>query len=152
MSIAEKLNELGIVIPQAAKPLAAYIPAVKSGDLVYTSGQLPTQDGKLVWTGKVGDAITAEQGAEAARLCALNCLAALNTVSSVENVVQILKVTGFVNSAAGFTDQPTVMNGASELVKAIFGDSGVHARSAIGMAELPRNASVEVEMIFRVRE
>ena len=152
MSISAKLSELGISIPVAAKPVAAYIPAVKVGDLVYTSGQLPMQDGELQCMGKVGADVTVEQGYAAARLCAINCLAALNTVSDVEKIEKIVKVTGFVNSAAGFTGQPAVMNGASELLLGIFGDIGVHARSAIGMAELPRNAAVEVEMIFKVRE
>jgi len=152
MSISQKLQELGIQIPTAAKPLAAYIPAIKTGDFVYTSGQLPMQDGELKFVGKLGDTFTAEQGAEAARICAINCLAAINTVSNIENIVQIVKVTGFVNSASGFSAQPQVMNGASELLVKIFGDIGVHARSAVGMAELPRNAAVEVEMVVRIKE
>jgi len=152
MSIAAKLTELGITIPVAAKPLAAYVPAVRVGNFVYTSGQLPMQDGVLTCEGKVGNTISIEQGYAAARLCAINCLAALNTVSDIEKIVQVVKVTGFVNSAAGFSGQPQVMNGASELLMAIFGEQGVHARSAIGMAELPRNAAVEVEMIFQVKD
>ena len=152
MSIKEKLIELGIEIPVAAKPLAAYVPAVKVGDFVYTSGQLPMQNGELKFEGKIGDSLTVEQGYEAARICAINCLAAINTVSNIENIIQVVKVTGFVNSAAGFTNQSQVMNGASELLKNIFGDFGVHARSAVGMAELPRNTAVEVEMIVKVRE
>lgn len=152
MSVAAKLKELGIELPVAAKPLAAYVPAVKVGEFVYTSGQLPMQDGELKFEGKVGSDFTAEQGYEAARICAINCLAAINTVSDVEKIVQIVKVTGFVNSAAGFSAQPQVMNGASELFGQIFGEIGAHARSAVGMAELPRNAAVEVEIIVKVSE
>lgn len=152
MSVAAKLKELGIELPVAAKPLAAYVPAVKVGEFIYTSGQLPMQDGELKFEGKVGSDFTAEQGYEAARICAINCLAAINTVSDVEKIVQIVKVTGFVNSAAGFSAQPQVMNGASELFGQIFGEIGAHARSAVGMAELPRNAAVEVEIIVKVSE
>ena len=151
MTIAVRLKELGISIPPASPPVAAYIPAVKTGEYVYTSGQLPMKDGQLTSSGKLGTDVTVDEGYQAARLCAINCLAALNTVSSIEEIVQVVKVTGFVNSSPGFTNQPQVMNGASELLKEIFGDIGVHARSAVGMAELPRNASVEVEMIFKVR-
>ena len=152
MSVASKLEELGVVVPVAAKPLAAYTPAVKTGDFIFTSGQLPMQDGELKFEGKLGANISIEQGYEAARICAINCLAAINTVSCIENIVQIVKVTGFVNSADGFSNQSQVMNGASELLQSIFGECGVHARSAIGMAELPRNAAVEVEMIVRIME
>ena len=152
MAIKEKLQEMGLIIPVAAVPLAEYVPAVKVGDFVYTSGQLPMADGNLKYEGKVGLDVTVEDGFEAARLCAINCLAALGTVSDIEKIVKVVKVTGFVNSAPGFTGQPAVMNGASKLLKDIFGDIGVHARSAVGMAELPRNAAVEVEMIFMVKE
>ena len=152
MSVAAKIAELGIQIPLVPKPQAAYVPAVRIGGFVYTSGQLPMQNGELKYEGKVGASISVEQGYEAARLCAINCLAAVNSVSNVEDIQQVVKVTGFVNSAAGFSGQPAVMNGASELLVSIFGDAGCHARSAIGMAELPRNAAVEVEMIFKIKE
>ena len=152
MTFSQKIAELGLEIPVAAKPLAAYIPAVKVGNLVFTSGQLPMKEGILQCEGKVGGNITVEQGYEAARLCAINCLAALGTVSHVDKVLQVVKVTGFVNSAPGFSGQPQVMNGASELLGAIFGEQGIHARSAVGMAELPRNAAVEVEMVVLVKE
>ena len=151
MSIAEKLKELNIEVPVAAKPLAAYVPAVKIGNFVYTSGQLPMHNGELMFAGKVGSDFTAEQGYEAAKYCAINCLAAINTVANIEDIEQIIKVTGFVNSAAGFSGQPQVMNGASELFGQIFGEAGAHARSAVGMAELPRNAAVEVEIIVKLK-
>ncbi|MCL2498095.1 MAG: RidA family protein [Symbiobacteriaceae bacterium] len=152
MSVATKLAELGIEIPVASRPLAAYVPAVKVGQFVYTSGQLPMAGGELAAVGKVGGDVTVEQGYEAARLCAINCLAAVNTVSDMEKIIQVVKVTGFVNSAPGFTGQPQVMNGASELLVQVLGECGAHARSAVGMAELPRNAAVEVEMIFLMSE
>ncbi|WP_067864411.1 RidA family protein [Nocardia shimofusensis] len=147
----ENLERLGVRLPAVAAPVAAYIPAVRTGSLVYTSGQLPFVDGELSAIGKVGTEVTAETAKEAARLCALNALAAVHDLISLDEVVRIVKVVGFVASAPGFTDQPIVINGASELLGEVFGEAGVHARSAVGVAELPKNAPVEVELIVEVR-
>ena len=147
-----KLAELGLTLPDVAPPLAAYVPAVRTGNYVYVSGQLPLADGKLIATGKVGDEITTEQAKELASRCALNGLAALESAVGLGKVVRIVKVVGFVASAPGFTDQPTVINGASELFGEVLGEAGRHARSAVGVAELPRNAPVEVELIAEVRD
>ncbi|MBH0123174.1 RidA family protein [Rhodococcus sp. HM1] len=146
-----RLAELGIELPPVAAPVAAYVPAVRTGDHVYTSGQLPFVDGKLELTGKVGDAVTAEDAKAAARIAALNALAAIDALVGLDNVVRIVKVVGFVASAEGFTGQPGVINGASEFLGEVFGDAGVHARSAVGVAELPLAAPVEVEVIAEVR-
>ncbi|WP_420749979.1 RidA family protein [Rhodococcus sp. O3] len=146
-----RLAELGIELPPVAAPVAAYVPAVRTGDHVYTSGQLPFVDGKLELTGKVGDAVTAEDAKAAARIAALNALAAIDALVGLDNVVRIVKVVGFVASAEGFTGQPGVVNGASEFLGEVFGDAGVHARSAVGVAELPLAAPVEVEVIAEVR-
>ncbi len=152
MSFEAKLKELGINVPEPAKPVAAYVPAVKVGDYVYTSGQIPFVAGELKFKGKVGKDITLEQGYEAAKVCAINCLAAVKSVTgSLDNVEKIVKVVGFVNSATGFVDQPKVINGASELIGSIFEKAGEHARSAVGVAELPINAAVEVELIVKVK-
>lgn len=145
-----KLAELGLQLPDVTPPLAAYIPAVRTGNHVYVSGQLPLADGKLLATGKVGAEVSAEQAKELAARCALNGLAALESAVGLAKVVRIVKVVGFVASAPGFTDQPTVINGASELFGEVFGEAGRHARSAVGVAELPRNAPVEVELIAEV--
>ncbi len=150
MNFEAKIKELGINIPEAAKPVAAYVPAVKIGDYVYTSGQMPVVSGELKFKGKVGKAVTLEQGYEAAKVCVINCLAAVKSVAgSLDNIEQIIKVVGFVNSAPGFNNQPTVINGASELLSLIFGKAGEHARSAVGVAELPLDAAVEVELIVK---
>lgn len=152
MSFEAKISEMGLTIPEVAKPVAAYVPSIKVGDYVYTSGQIPFVSGKLAYAGKVGQDLQLEQGYEAAKVCALNCLAAIKSViGSLDNIEQIVKVVGFVNSAPGFTDQPKVINGASELVGNIFGKQGEHARSAVGVPELPINAAVEVEMIVKVK-
>ena len=145
-----RLAELGLVLPEVAPPVAAYEPAVRSGGHVYVSGQLPTIDGRLPATGKVGAAVPAQQAKDLAERCAINALAAIDALVGLENVVKIVKLTGFVASAPGFTDQPTVINGASELFLSVFGDAGRHARSAIGVAELPRDAPVEVEVIVEI--
>jgi len=145
-----RLAELGISLPQVAPPLAAYVPAVQSGDYVYVSGQLPLVEGKLAQTGKVGAEVTAEQGAELARTCAVNVLAAVEALVGLGRVVKIVKVVGFVASAPGFTGQPAVVNGASNLFGDVFGEQGRHARSAVGVAELPLDAPVEVEAIVEV--
>ena len=147
-----KLAELGLTLPDVAPPLAAYVPAVRTGNYVYVLGQLPLADGKLIASGKVGDEITTEQAKELAARCAFNGLAALESVVGLSKVVRIVKVVGFVASAPGFTDQPTVINGASELFGEVMGEAGRHARSAVGVAELPRNAPVEVELIAEVSD
>lgn len=147
----KNLTQLGLTLPPVVAPVAAYIPAIRTGSLVYTSGQLPFVDGQLSATGKVGAEVSLEQAKEAAKFCALNAIAAVHDLVGLDAVVRIVKVVGFVASAPGFTDQPQVINGASELLGAVFGDAGVHARSAVGVAELPRNTPVEVELIAEVR-
>ncbi|MFD6859777.1 RidA family protein [Rhodococcus sp. NPDC060090] len=146
-----RLTDLGIALPPVAKPVAAYVPAVRSGNTVYTSGQLPMVDGVLNYAGKVGADVSAEDAKAAARISALNALAAVDALVGIDNVVRIVKVVGFVASADGFTGQPGVVNGASELLGEIFGEAGAHARSAVGVAELPLGASVEVELMVEVR-
>ncbi|MDT5034780.1 MAG: hypothetical protein QOC94_4951 [Actinoplanes sp.] len=148
--IYAKLAELGLTLPEVVPPLAAYVPAVQSGSHVYVSGQLPMVDGKLPYTGKVGAEVTVEQGAELARTCALNALAAIESLVGLGRLVKIVKVTGFVASAEGFTGQPAVVNGASQLFGDVLGEIGRHARSAVGVAELPLGAPVEVEVIAEV--
>ncbi|MFF2553194.1 RidA family protein [Nocardia sp. NPDC058058] len=148
---AENLEKLGVTVPGVAAPVASYIPAIRTGNLVYTSGQLPFVDGQLTVTGKVGAEVSTEEAAEAARLCALNALAAVHDLVGLDNVVRIVKVVGFVASAPGYSDQPVVINGASNFLGEVFGDAGVHARSAVGVSELPKNTPVEVELIAEVR-
>ncbi|MCV7193358.1 RidA family protein [Mycolicibacterium brumae] len=150
MSASERLAELGLDLPEVAKPLAAYVPAKRVGDLVYTAGQLPLFEGRLLGEGKVGAEVTPTEAAALARQCVLNALAAVDSITSVDQITQVVKVVGFVASAPGFTGQPGVVNGASELLVDIFGDAGVHARSAVGVSELPLNAPVEVEIIVEV--
>lgn len=145
-----KLAELGLSLPAVVPPLAAYVPAVQSGNYVYVSGQLPLVDGKLPQTGKVGAEVTEEQGTELARLCALNALAAVEALVGLGRIVKVVKVVGFVASAPGFTGQPAVINGASNLFGEVLGEQGRHARSAVGVAELPLGAPVEVEVIVEV--
>jgi enamine deaminase RidA (YjgF/YER057c/UK114 family) len=145
-----RLAELGLAVPPVAKPLAAYVPAVRTGNHVYVSGQLPLVDGTLLATGKVGRDVSAEQAKELAKQCALNLLGAVDALVGLAHVVRVVKLVGFVASAEGFTDQPTVINGASELLGAVFGEAGTHARSAVGVSELPRNTPVEIEAIFEV--
>lgn len=150
MSISERLAELGIELPEVVAPLAAYVPAVRTGNLVYTSGQLPMQGGKLPAEGKVGAEVTAEDGKALARICGLNALAAVHSLVGIDSVVRIVKVVGFVASAPGFNGQPGVINGTSELLGEVFGPAGAHARSAVGVSELPLNAPVEVELIVEI--
>jgi enamine deaminase RidA (YjgF/YER057c/UK114 family) len=145
-----RLAELGYDVPPVVAPVAAYVPAVKTGQHVYVSGQLPFVDGKLLATGKCGDTISTEEAKRLAERCALNLLGAVNALVGLDQVVRVVKIVGFVASAPGYTDQPEVVNGASELLGKVFGDAGQHARSAVGVAELPRNAPVEVEAIFEV--
>ncbi|MEU2033401.1 RidA family protein [Nocardia amamiensis] len=147
----KNLAELGLTLPPVAPPVAAYIPAIRTGSLVYTSGQLPFVDGQLSAVGKVGAEVSIEEAKEAARLCALNALAAVHDLVGLDAVVRIVKVVGFVASAPGFGDQPVVINGASEFLGQVFGDAGKHARSAVGVSELPKNTPVEVELIAEVR-
>ena len=153
MNVRKKLKEMGLEIPVASLPLAAYVPAVKTGKLVFTAGQLPMVDGKIAATGKVGAEVSVEQAKELAQICALNALAALNLVADVDDVERIVRVVGYVNGAPGFVNQPAVINGASELLLALWGDvNGKHARSAIGVAELPLNSPVEVELTFELKK
>jgi enamine deaminase RidA (YjgF/YER057c/UK114 family) len=146
----DRLAEFGLQLPEVAAPLASYVPAVQSGSHVYVSGQLPIVGGKLLASGKVGDGVSPEHAKDLAEQCALNGLAAIDALVGLECVVKIVKVVGFVASAEGFTGQPAVINGASELLEKIFGEAGRHARSAVGVAELPRGAPVEVELIVEV--
>ncbi len=153
MSPAERLAELGLTLPPVAAPVAAYVPAVRTGPHVYVSGQVPVVDGKLPAAGKVGGEVSAADAAGLARICALNALAAAAAVAGgLDRISRIVKVTGFVASAPGFNGQPQVVNGASELFIEVFGEAGRHARSAVGVAELPLDAPVEVEMIAEVRD
>lgn len=147
----ERLAELGLAVPEVAKPVAAYIPAVRSGHHVFTSGQLPMRDGSLITTGKVGGEVTPEEAVECARQCALNALAAVRAeIGDLGAVKRIVKVVAFVASTPDFTGQPGVANGASELFGEVFGDQGKHARSAVGVAVLPLDAPVEVEIVVEV--
>ncbi|WP_273351453.1 RidA family protein [Corynebacterium resistens] len=151
MSFSAKLAELGIELPSVAAPVAAYVPAVQSGDLIYTSGQLPFVDGKLSATGLVGGEVDEETAYEQARIATLNALAAIHDLVGIDQITKIVKVNGFVASAKGFGGQPAVINGASELLGEVFGSEvGTHARAAVGVAELPLNAPVEVEIIVQV--
>ena len=145
-----RLAELGLTLPSVVPPLASYVPAVQSGNYVYVSGQLPMVDGKLPYVGKLGAEVTLEQGAELARYCALNALAAIDALVGLGRLVKIVKITGFVASAEGFTGQPAVVNGASNLFGDVLGEIGRHARSAVGVAELPLGAPVEVEVIAEI--
>ena len=151
MTPEQRLAELGLTLPEVVAPLAAYLPTVRTGDLVYTSGQVPMVDGKLPVTGKLGAGIEVEEGKAQARVCALNVLAVLKAeLGDLSKVKRIVKVVAFVASAPDFTGQPQVANGASELLAEVFGDAGRHARSAVGVASLPLNAPVEVEVIAEV--
>jgi enamine deaminase RidA (YjgF/YER057c/UK114 family) len=152
VSIKENLAALGLTLPTTAVPVAAYVPAVKTGNLVFTAGQLPVVDGKLVLTGKVGSDVTPEDAKKMAEICALNALAAISLVSDIDQIEKIVRVGGFVNGAPGFVAIPAVINGASELLIKLFGDvNGKHARTAVGVAELPLNAPVEVEMVVQLK-
>ena len=152
MSVKEKLAALGLTLPTAAAPVAAYVPAVKSGNLVFTAGQLPVVDGKLVLTGKVGSDVTPEDAKKMAEICALNALAAISLVADIDQIEKIVRVGGFVNGAPGFVAIPAVINGASELLIKLFGDvNGKHARTAVGVAELPLNAPVEIELVVQLK-
>ena len=151
MSFDAKLKALNIELPMAPKPVANYVPVVRAGDLLFLSGVLPSRDGQLILTGKLGQGITIEQGMEAAKVAALNALAIVRgEVGTLDKVKRIVKMVGHIASAPGFTDQPQVLNGASDLLVQIFGETGKHARVAVGAAELPRQAPVEIELIVQV--
>lgn len=151
--IEEKIKELGFEVPEVAKPLAAYIPAKKVGNLVMTSGQVPLVKGEIKYKGKVGKDLSEEDGIKAAQVCALNCLAAIKSVAgNLDRIVEVEKLTVFVASAEDFTAQPKVANGASELIGQIFGEAGKHVRSAVGVTALPLNSAVEIEMIVKVSD
>lgn len=151
-AVEDRLAELGLSVPEVAAPVAAYVPVVQDGDLVYTSGQLPVVDGKLGATGKVGAEVSPEDAAKLAQTCALNAIAAVKSqVGDLDKVSRVVKVVGFVASDPSFTGQPAVINGASELLAKVFGDAGAHARSAVGVAALPMDAPVEVEITVSVR-
>ena len=152
MSIKEKIESLGLTLPVAALPVAAYVPAVRTGNLVFVAGQLPLVDGKIVKEGKVGKEVTPEEAKEMAQVCALNALAAIALVADLDQIQRIVRVGGFVNGIPGFFAIPPIINGASELFIKLFGEvNGKHARTAIGVAELPLNAPVEVEVLVQLR-
>jgi len=148
--VKSRLAAMGLQLPVVTPPLAAYVPALRSGDMVFISGQLPMVDGALLATGLVGVDVTAEEAQALAQRCALNALAALATVADIDSVEQVVKVVGFVACTSEFTGQPGVINGASEFLGEVFGDAGKHARSAVGVAALPLGAPVEIEFMFRV--
>jgi enamine deaminase RidA (YjgF/YER057c/UK114 family) len=150
IDVSAKLAEKGLTLPVAAKPVAAYLPAVRTGQIVFTAGQLPLVNGAMADTGKVGAEITQERAKELAEICALNCLAAVELVAPVDSIVKVVRVVCYVNGAPGFLNQPFIANGASELFMHIWGDSGIAARSAIGVAELPLNSPVEIELTVEV--
>ena len=152
MTINEKLRSLSLELPSITTPIGSYIPAIKSGSLIFTAGQLPIVDGQLVKEGKVGSDITADDAKELAQICALNALAAISLVVDLDRIEKVVRVGGFVNCSPGFTAIPGVVNGASELLIKIFGDvNGKHARTAIGVAELPLNAPVEIDVIVQLK-
>ena len=153
MSIKEKIESLGLTLPVAALPVAAYVPAVRTGNLVFVAGQLPLVDGKIVKEGKVGKEVTPEEAKEMAQVCALNALAAITLVADIDLIERIVRVGGFVNGIPGFFAIPPIINGASELFIKLFGEvNGKHARTAIGVAELPLNAPVEVEVLVQLAD
>jgi len=151
-NVRKVLAELNLIVPFASRPLAAYMPAIRTGNLIFTAGQLPLVDGQMAATGKVGSEVDIDEAKKLAELCALNCLAAVETILPIENIVRIVRVVGYVNGAPGFTNQPAVINGASELFVNLWGESGKHARSAVGVADLPLNAPVEVELTVEVAD
>ncbi len=152
MSTRARLVRLGIELPEVVAPVASYVPAVRTGSLVFTSGQLPMKAGKLPRTGKVGAEVSPEDASALARICALNALAAIDALVGIDAVTRVVKVVGFVASAPGFNGQPGVVNGASDLLGEVFGDNGRHARSAVGVSELPLDAPVEVELLVETGE
>lgn len=149
-TVSARLAELGLRLPPVPPPVAAYVPAVRTGQHVYTSGQLPMVDASLMATGKVGSEISADEAAGLARICALNALAAVHALVGIDSVIRVVKVVGFVASAPDFTGQPDVVNGASNLLAEVLGEAGAHARSAVGVSVLPLDAPVEIELIVEV--
>jgi enamine deaminase RidA (YjgF/YER057c/UK114 family) len=153
MTPEDKLRELGITLPEVPQPLGSYVPFVRTGNLVYVSGMLPIKEGQLTRTGRVGDAVTLQEAIEDARSAAINALAVVRSaVGTLDNVEQCIKITGYIASAPDFTDQPKVLNSASDLLFQIFGESGRHARAAVGVPVLPMNAPLEIEFIFEIRQ
>lgn len=153
MKVEEKLKAMGIELPEPPQPVAAYIPAVRTGNLIFVSGQIPAQNGKVMYTGRVGAEVSIEEAYQAARLCCINCLSVIKSVvGDLDKVKRIVKVTGFVNSVGESGDQPKAVNGASELLVEVFGEAGKHARAAVGSSGLPLNVPVEVEMIVEVED
>jgi enamine deaminase RidA (YjgF/YER057c/UK114 family) len=150
--VRAKLAELGLTLPVAALPIAAYVPAVRTGNIVFTAGQLPLVDGAMAQTGKTGGDVSVERAKELAQICALNALAAVELVADINKIVKVVRVVGYVNGVAGFVNHPAVVNGASELFVHIWGDAGKHARSAIGVAELPLNSPVEIELTVEISD
>jgi enamine deaminase RidA (YjgF/YER057c/UK114 family) len=149
----ERLKELGIELPSAPGPLGSYVPASRSGNLLFISGMLPLKDGKLTRTGKVGKDLSIDEGREQARISALNALSVLREhAGSLDHVVRCIKLTGFISSTPGFNEQPSVLNGASDLMAEVFGETGKHARAAVGVSELPMDSPVEVEFIFELKQ
>ncbi len=151
MSVADRLIQLGVALPDVPAAAGSYLPTARTGDLLYTAGQLPFVDGVMQATGHVGAEVSADDATGCARICALNLLAVVDEAVGLDNVVRVVKLVGFVASAPGFTGQPGVINGASNLMAEVFGEAGRHARSAVGVAELPLGAPVEVEAILQVR-
>lgn len=149
-SFTDRLSALGLSLPPVPAPVASYVPAVRTGNLVYTSGQLPFVDGKLPWTGRVGGDVTEEDGYQAARIAVLNALAAAGSVADLDTIVRVVRLTGYVCSHTNFTRQPAVINGASDLLQEIFGEAGKHSRAAIGVYQLPLGAPVEVDLILEL--
>ena len=150
--VRAKLAELGLTLPVAALPIAAYVPAVRTGNIVFTAGQLPLVDGAMAQTGKTGGDVSVERAKELAQICALNALAAVALVADINKIVKVVRVVGYVNGVVGFVNHPAVVNGASELFVHIWGDAGKHARSAIGVAELPLNSPVEIELTVEISD
>ena len=146
----ERLKDLGYELPAIPRPAGSYVPAARAGSLLFTAGQLPFKEGALAYGGKVGREVSVEEAQQAARLCAINALAAVEAEAGLENVRRVVKVTGYVSSAADFNNQPMVLNGASELLGEVFGEKGIHARSAVGVAELPLDAPVEIELVVEM--
>ena len=150
--VRAKLAELGLTLPVAAKPVAAYVPAIRTGNIVFTAGQLPLVDGAMAATGKVGKEVSVDDAKKLAEICAVNALAAVETVADINKIIRVVRVVGYVNGVAGYTQQPAVINGASELFLHIFGDAAKHARSAVGVAELPLDAPVELELTVEIKD
>lgn len=153
MTVEQTLADMGLSLPNVATPLASYVPALRSGNLVYVSGQVPVVDGAIRYAGSVGDEVSEDDAYDGARIACLNCLAAVKSViGDLDKVSRVVKVTGYVNSALGYTNQPVVVNGASDLLGTLFGDAGKHTRVAVGVYELPLDATVEIEMIVEIAD